>query len=284
MLYCIYHIKFSKKGIDMTDKNRNHNGDEAPPTLDEETLKGLPNASRLSWGIVKQQRRGPKGELSIAKIVEAAVAIADRDGLSAVSMNRVASSLGYTPMSLYRYIESKEDLLVLMQDAVCDQDIPPQCEYADWREEMRAYVAASVDVFTRHPWYSDIPIISVPSTPNTLRYVDWAMRTMRELLISDYEKMSFLLLLSSYARAVGLIRRDMILAMQAGGSFESFSGASFGPALRQLVKPEQYPSLYPFIASGVYTGEQEQDNPIRDDLDFGLERILDGMAFYLERK
>jgi len=271
----------------MADKNGdqpNQPKAEVSPTIDEEALKGLPNASRLSWGIIKQPRRGPKGELSIAKIVEAAIAIADQDGLSAVSMNRVASSLGYTPMSLYRYIESKEDLLILMQDAVCDPNVPPQREYADWREEMRAYVAASVDVFTRHPWYADIPIVSVPSTPNTLRYVDWAMRTMRNLPISDYEKMSFLLLLSSYARAVGLIRRDMMLAMQAGGTPESFSGASFGPALRQLVKPEQYPSLYPFIASGVYTGEQEQDNPIHDDLDFGLERILDGMASYLERK
>ncbi|GMK40910.1 TetR family transcriptional regulator [Paenibacillus sp. CCS19] len=268
----------------MTDKNGDQPDAAVPPTIDAEALKGLPNASRLSWGIIKQQRRGPKGELSIAKIVEAAIAIADQDGLSAVSMNRVASSLGYTPMSLYRYIESKEDLLVLMQDAVCDPNIPPQQEYANWREEMKAYVEASVDIFVRHPWYADIPIVGVPSTPNTLRYVDWAIHTMRDFPISDYEKMSFLLLLSSYARAVGLIRRDLMLSMKAGGTFENFSGSSFGPALRQLVKPEQYPSLYPVIASGVYTGEQEQDNPIGDDLDFGLERILDGMASYLECK
>lgn len=262
--------------------DQRHEGN--PPTLDEEALKGLPNGAKLCWGIVKQQRRGPKGELSVAKIVEAAIAIADRDGLSGVSMNRVALSLGFTTMSLYRYIESKEDLLVLMQDAICETDIPPGREDGDWREEMRAYVAACVDVFARHPWYGDIPITGVPNTPNALLYVDWALRAMRTLPLTDYEKMSFLLLLSSYARAAGLIRRDMILAMRGGVTPESFSGVGYGPALRQLMKPERYPELYPMVASGVYTGEQEQDNPIRDDLDFGLERILDGMAAYVSRK
>lgn len=264
----------------MTD----HRNEDASPALDEETLKGLPNGARLSWGIVKQQRRGPKGELSIARIVEAAVAIADEDGLAAVSMNRVASSLGFTPMSLYRYVESKEDLLVLMQEAVNGVDVPPVREDGDWRAEMKAYVAACVDVFARHPWYADIPIGGIPNTPNTLRLVDWALRIMRGFAISDYEKMSFLLLLSSYARAVGLIRRDIMLAMKAGGTPESFSGVPFGPALRRLVKPDRYPDLYPLVLSGIYSGEKEQDNPIGDDLDFGLERILDGLAVYLEKK
>lgn len=250
--------------------------------IDDEALKNLPNGVTLSWGIVKQPRRGPKGELSIPKIVEAAVAIADRDGLSAVSMSRVAQSLGFTTMSLYRYIKSKEDLLVLMQDAVCDIPIPPEGSQPDWREEMRDYVQACVRVFREHPWFADIPIKSIPLTPSNLRYIDWMLRIMRDFPINDFEKMSFVLLLSSYARACGMIQRDMDHVLKAGESIDSFNGLNYTAALKQLVKQDSFPNLYPILMSGAYTGETE--SPIGDDLDFGLERILDGIEHYLEVK
>jgi len=101
----------------MTQDNVNEELDEA--------ISALPNGVKLAWGITKQPSRGPKGELSIAKIVEAAIEIADRDGLASLSMSRVAAALGFTAMSLYRYVSGKEDLLVLMQDAVCAKLSPP---------------------------------------------------------------------------------------------------------------------------------------------------------------
>lgn len=252
--------------------------------LDNEAIKNLPHGVKLSWGIVKQQKRGPKGELSIKQIVEAAVAIADKDGLSAVSMNRVAQSLGYSAMSLYRYITSKEDLLILMQDAVCDIPIPPEGTVTDWRESMREYVRASILIFREHPWFGDIPIMSIPTTPNNLQIVDWVLRSMRDLPLNDYEKMSNILLLSSYARSAGIIQRDMERAVQAGSSPGAVSGFEYTAALKQLVKPERFPDLAPIVVSGAYTGENESENTVGDDFDFGLERILDGIAHYLEHK
>ncbi|MFD0673560.1 TetR/AcrR family transcriptional regulator [Cohnella sp. GCM10027633] len=265
----------------MDHTNRTNNGHDG---REDEDWAGLSNGAKLSWGIVKPSRRGPKGELSIAKIVEAAVEIADREGLAGLSMNRVASALGFTTMSLYRYIASKEDLLVLMQEAVSGADIPPEREDADWRAEMKGYVHACIQVFVKHPWYGDIPIAGIPTTPNALRFVDWALRTMRHFPVNDYEKMSFLLLLSSYARSYGIIHRDAMRMIQAGGTMEGFNGMMAGPALRKLVKPDLYPELHPVVASGIFTGEQEQHNPVANDLEFGLERILDGIAAYLERK
>ncbi|TFE31527.1 TetR/AcrR family transcriptional regulator [Cohnella luojiensis] len=248
----------------------------------EEVLKSLPNGVTLSWGIIKQPRRGPKGELSIEKIVAAAIAIADQDGLPAVSMSRVAQSLGYSTMSLYRYIASKEDLLILMQDAVSNVPIPPEDAALDWRDGMREYVRVCVQVFRDHPWYSDIPIMSIPTTPNTLQIIDWLLRTMRDFPLNDYEKISFVLLLSSYARACGMIQRDMDRVIQSGRSPESFSGSDYSAALKYLVKADRFPDLYPVIHSGAYT--DDTDSPIGNDLDFGLERILDGIAHYLENK
>ncbi|WP_308637194.1 TetR/AcrR family transcriptional regulator [Paenibacillus silvisoli] len=248
---------------------------------DDEAIQSLPEAVRLSWGIVKQPRRGPKGELSIAKIVDAAIAIADRDGLSAVSMSRVAGALGFTTMSLYRYMTSKEDLLLLMQDKVSDVPIPPESGQ-HWRDEMRAYVQACILVFREHPWFGDIPIKGIPIMPGTLRIIDWVLRIMRDFPLNEFEKMSFVLLLSSYARACGLIARDMALSMRAGNSEETFNGQSYTAAMKQLVTESGFPNLHPIVMSGAYTGEIE--SPIGDDLDFGLERILDGIEHYLETK
>ncbi len=255
------------------------NGDEAAFA---EALSKLPSGVTLSWGFIKQPRRGPKGELSIEKIVAAAIEIADRDGLSAVSMSRVAQALGFSAMSLYRYITSKEDLLTLMQDAVCAVPAPPKDTIPNWREGMRVFVRLNVDVFRKHPWFADIPIAGAPLTPNTLRLVDWVLGTMRECQVSDMEKMGFIMLLSSYARANGILQRDMDLALQAGGSEEQFGGYSYSDVMKQLVKAEAYPDLYPVMQSGAYTGEA--NGTLDDDLDFGLERILDGIAVYLETR
>jgi AcrR family transcriptional regulator len=244
----------------------------------------LPHGVKLSWGYVKRQKRGPKGELSIKQIVDTAIEIADKDGLVALSMNRVAQSLGYSTMSLYRYITAKEDLLILMQEAVSDIEIPDEKEGEDWRESMRQFVRELMRVYRKHSWFVDIPIMGAPMTPNQLRFVDWMLRAMRDFPLSDAEKISVILLISGYARSAGILQRDMDRMIGAGSSEEAFSGLAFTSALKQLVTPDQFPYLSGVVASGVYTGESGDAGPIDDDFDFGLERILDGIAAYLAQQ
>ncbi|MBB3128756.1 AcrR family transcriptional regulator [Paenibacillus rhizosphaerae] len=250
----------------------------------EEAAKMLPAGAALGWGLVKPPQRGPKREMSIDQIVAKAIEIADQDGLAAVSMNRIASALGFTAMSLYRYIPSKDDLLILMQDAVCDIPLPPERPRHEWRESMREYVLGSVAIFRRHPWYGDMPILGIPITPNHLRMVEWGLQPLRDMPLDDFEKMSIVLLLSGYARNYGMLQRDIDRAVQAGSSEEEFSGINYSAALRTLVKPEPYPNLYPIVMSGVYSGENEAENTVGDDLEFGLERMLDGIEQFLNRK
>ena len=71
----------------------------------------------MAWGVAAAPQRGPKRELSLERIVEAAMKIADAEGLAAVTMQRVARSFGFTTMALYRYVSSKDDLHQLMLDA-----------------------------------------------------------------------------------------------------------------------------------------------------------------------
>jgi AcrR family transcriptional regulator len=254
--------------------------------MNDEIKGNLPEGIAISWGLGKKPQRGPKREMSTDQIVKAAIKIADQDGLAALSMSRLASSLGFTTMSLYRYIPSKDDLFLLMQDAVCAMSFTENGDDAakDWRQRMRDYVNLNISFFRKHPWITDIPISGVPVTPNQLKLVDLALRSTRGLPINDYEKMSFVLLLSGYARSCGVILKDMDKAIESGKSPDSFSGTEYSSALKNLVTAEQFPDLYPVLLSGAYTEENEEDNTVGDDFAFGLERILDGIEQFLSLK
>lgn len=273
MCYTVYDISNFVEAEPMQDEDRK----------DNEAMQNLPRGIALSWGLEKEPQRGPKRELSIRKIVDTAIQIADKDGLSAVSMNRVAASLGYTAMSLYRYIPSKEDLLLLMQDAVCDIPIPPEEKDEDWKTGMREYVQACIQILREHPWFFDIPITGEPYTPNILQIVEWGLRIMRHCPLSDHEKMSIVLLLNSYARSWGGIIRDIDKAVQAGSRSAAPSTSDIHNALKYLVTQEQFPQLYAMVKSGTYAGENESDDG-SNDFEFGLERILDGIEYYLNQR
>ena len=129
----------------------------------------LPRAVALAWGVATHPQRGPKRELSIERIVDAAIEIADAEGLTAVSMSRVAASLGFTTMSLYRYVTSKDDLILLMQERASDVVVPDSTAEQDWswREGVTAWVLAIRARYREHPWLVDIPVSGAPITALT---------------------------------------------------------------------------------------------------------------------
>src|SRR3954471_7084300 len=118
----------------------------------------LPRAVALAWGVATNPQRGPKREMSIERIVDVAVELADEGGLAAVSMSSVASALGFTPMSLYRYVTAKDDLLVLMQERGIG--IPPESvlDTEGWRAGLKAWADASTQMYREHPWLLDIEV------------------------------------------------------------------------------------------------------------------------------
>lgn len=244
----------------------------------------LPRGVALAWGVATHPQRGPKRELSIERIVDAAIEIADAEGLGAVSMSRVAASLGFTTMSLYRYVTSKDDLILLMQEGASQPSIPDDTIERDWRAGITAWVLAIRDAYRAHPWLVDIPISGAPITPNSLLIVDWFLREVRALPLSDGEKMSTLLLMTSYARATSAQERDLGAAAAAAADPADVTGANFFEALAELVTPERFPYLNPLLTAGGYIavpGAAPDDSD--DDFSFGLQRILDGIEHHVGR-
>lgn len=252
-------------------------------STEERAEPELPRAVALAWGVAANPQRGPKRELSIERIVDAAIEIADAEGLGAVSMSRVATSLGFTTMSLYRYVTSKDDLILLMQEGATGLAVPDEAVERPWRDGIRAWVLAMRATYREHPWLVDIPISGAPITPNSLMAVDWFLREVRDLPLTDGEKMSALLLATSYARATSSQERDLRAAAAVASDPADVTGENFFDALIELVTPERFPFLSPLLAAGGYVAPPGSGgfDDTDDDFEFGLERILDGIEYHV---
>jgi AcrR family transcriptional regulator len=244
---------------------------------DTPTEPELPRAVALAWGVAANPQRGPKRELSIERIVDVAVDLADAGGLSAVSMSAVASELGFTPMSLYRYVTAKDDLLVLMQERGIG--VPPETvrEAEGWRAGLQQWAQATLTIYREHPWMLDLTIDGTPQTPNNLSWLDAALEVLAEVP-ADYEaKVSIVLAITAQVRWQGLVERGYLAAASAASVEPRDLDRRASDVIATFVTPEQFPQLYRALEAGVF-------GPGPDDpFAFGLERVLDGVESYIER-
>jgi AcrR family transcriptional regulator len=231
----------------------------------------LPRGVALAWGVAAHPQRGPKRELSIERIVETAIEIADADGLGAVSMSSIATRLGFTTMSLYRYVTAKDDLILLMQEY--GTGLPPAAiaDAPDWRTGLSLWRRASLESYMAHPWLIDVPISGTPNTPNNLQWMDGALAALDGTPLSPQERVAVLLLVTGQARWEASVIRGYAAAP---GTITENDRAN-AHILKTLVTPEDFPALHPVIESGAFEAED-------DPFSFGFELLLDGVERYIE--
>jgi len=105
------------------------------------------------------------------RVLGAAVELADREGIDAVSMRRLAERLGVVPMALYKHVANKEQLLDGMIDAVV-AGIDPPAGTGDWRQAVRARVLSARDNLLRHPWAPHVIETRTQASPIVLAHMD----------------------------------------------------------------------------------------------------------------
>lgn len=242
-----------------------------PTPVDPEIPRGV----ALAWGIAAHPQRGPKREMSVELIVEAAVAIADAEGLAAVSMAAVAARLGYTPMSLYRYVSAKEDLVLLMQEEAVGLPGDSVRAAPGWREGLEALYREAVQRYLAHPWVLDIPITGSPTTPSGAAWLDAGLQVLADTPLTHLEKVSVALLVTGQARWVGIVQAGYARVQRETGLTDAEVAAREDALFRQLVTADAYPHLRAAVDAGVFL---DPSDPFR----FGLARSLDGVAAYLE--
>jgi AcrR family transcriptional regulator len=236
-------------------------------------METLPKSVAAAWGVRDQPRKGPKPALTVDRIVEAAVRIADTDGLDAVSMGRVAAEVGGGPMSLYRHVASKDVLIDLMVDAAWGALVTAAVPGEGWRAALARRAWEMRRATQRHPWVVRVPLRSLPVLPNQVAWFDSALASLRETGLSEARKASVIMLLTGYVRNLANTEADIMTAVLASGQslVEWMSG--WAAMIKEVADRDRYPALAAFMDAGVF----ENDDGPDDEFIFGLDRILDGI-------
>lgn len=232
----------------------------------------LPRAVALAWGVAANPQRGPKRELSIERIVDVAVDLADAGGLASVSMAAIAGELGVTPMALYRYVSAKDDLVLLMQERGIG--VPPETvrEQDDWRTGIEVWERAMAEVYLAHPWLLDVPIEGTPTTPNNLAWLEASFEIMRELPLPTNDKASVTLALIAQVRWESHIMRGYATAAAVAGGDTDAVDRQAEQLLHALISPDEFPFVHSALVEGVFSPEAGGD-----PFAFGRDRVLDGV-------
>ena len=234
----------------------------------------LPRGIALAWGVAANPQRGPKREMSVEKIVDAAVELADAEGIGAVSMAAVASRLGFTPMSLYRYVTAKDDLLLLMQEEATGLPPASHLEVEGWRARLLALYQEQVVMYLRHPWMLSLPITGSPITPNSSAWLDAGLATLEGTPLTAEERMAAALAVTGHARWCGIVQAGYTEQSRGTGLTPDQVAAREAALFDRVITAEEFPALRRAIDDEVFLSAAD---PFR----FAVERTLDGIAAYI---
>ncbi|TCN30485.1 TetR family transcriptional regulator [Kribbella orskensis] len=231
----------------------------------------LPAGLALSWGVQPVQRRGPKPALSVRQIVATGIEFGDTQGFEAISLQKIAAHLGVSTNAMYRYVSSKDELIVLVTETAWGR--APRLTAEGWREGAQAWVHAQLERYSERPWLLDVPIRGAPVTPNLLSWVEVLLQMLDDTGLSQHDNLGCVLLLDGYVRSYANLARQLEASDAAPVQSEEV-GAFLVPRLAA----GDYPML-----TVLYTNQEYEDG-LDDDLEFGLDRILDGIQVLIDRK
>ncbi|MFJ3927879.1 TetR/AcrR family transcriptional regulator [Streptomyces sp. NPDC090022] len=251
-------------------------------------------AARLLWGPQPPVKpaRGPKRGLTLDGIAAAGVGIADGEGLGAVSMQRVAGELGVTKMALYRYVPGKAELVALMVESAMAGVPLPEAEAgagagaglpgAGWRARLGEWARALLVGFQRHPWLLEATVGVRVMGPRELAWLERALAALEGCGLSGAEAMDAVVLLTGHVRGIAAQGQGQGVAESAGGEAGGAGGpdAQLTAVLGEVMREhgDRYPALAAALVSAAGGGGQDQA------LEFGLERILDGLGLLMEQR
>jgi AcrR family transcriptional regulator len=220
-------------------------------------------------------RRGPKAGLDVDRIVAAAVALADAEGLAGLSMRRVAAELGVAAMTLYTHVPGKGELVDLMLDSVLGE-LGPQEPAGDWRARLTAVARANWDLFVRHPWAVHVATGRPPLGPNLMAKYERELRAVDGLGLSEVQMDLLVTLVNGFVRGAVSGLQEKAEAERATGITDDQWWAATEPYLSAVFDAERFPTAA--RVGPVAGAELQAAYDPRRTFDFGLRVLLDGIA------
>ncbi|MFD0690169.1 TetR/AcrR family transcriptional regulator [Actinomadura fibrosa] len=224
------------------------------------------------WLVPERQGRGPRPAYSRAQITEAAIRIADADGIEAASMRRIAAELGTGAMSLYRYVPSRDDLIELMVDRVLGEDEIPERPSGDWRADLTLIAVSTRATWRRHPWLAGLHRARPAFGPNQLRLIEFALGAL-DIGIPIDESLTLLNMLNGYVERTVRAEIEWTREKERSGLTPERLMAESGPYVRRLMDSGDYP-MFTRIIKEARIPHMTGDEQFR----YGLNRVLDCIA------
>lgn len=236
----------------------------------------LRRRSELLWEDRSPSSRGPKAGFTPDEVALAAVEIADADGLSAVTMNAVATRLGLTTMAIYRYFPNKETLL----DAVIDAGTgsPPRwTEPRDgWRGEVVKWSLAKRALLCSRPWLAELPFVAAPHGPNWLSWLEAITDSLARTGLSAQDVGGVLSIVDGYTRGASDSAISLSRARAQGITEEQWA-AGVGADLGRAIGDPRFPNF----AAVITAPSDGRPRTLEESFRFGLERVMDGIESYV---
>ncbi|WP_306339629.1 TetR/AcrR family transcriptional regulator C-terminal domain-containing protein [Streptomyces sp. AS13] len=233
---------------------------------------------------------GPKPRLSVDAIVAAAVAIADEEGMDALSMRAVGDRLGRTAMALYTHVPGKSELLDLMYDAVHAELPRSYQESAGWRAALTAWAGEVLEFYVRHPWVLQVSQARPVLGPHEYAGLDTLLALLRATGLPAGTLRRLVGTLFPFVRGSAQAVADARRAAAATGSSDEEWWAARSAALLELVPDfaERFPAVsrleaegavepYPDVDPGGAEAVPYLEREARETFRAGLGVLLDGI-------
>ncbi|MFF3221972.1 TetR/AcrR family transcriptional regulator C-terminal domain-containing protein [Nocardia suismassiliense] len=238
----------------------------------------------LLWRVPGSQTptRGPKQRSSVDAVVAAAIEIADTAGIDALTMRAVATRLGLTPMATYTYVPGKAELIDLMVDKVYAEMDRADLSELPWRDRVTTIAIANRAMLTRHPWVAYLPTTRPPLGPGMAAKYDHELRAFEGLGLDDVAMDASLTYVLGFVTSVARIAIDAARAAADSAMSDHQWWERAAPLLEQVFDPRQYPvgARVGATAGMAYDSAYSADHAF----DFGLARVLDGLAALIEKR
>ena len=240
--------------------------------------------SRTGSGTVvrgPRRARSAPAPLTRNRILAVAVQVADREGLEAVSVRRLAGALKVAPMSLYRHVAGREELETLMVRAVFRSSPLPDPMPAGWRQRLEAVYRLQWRLYRSHPWLAELTLVTRPPlAPEAMLHTEWTLEALAELPLDPPARMRTALALPALVQGLALGALHEVRAEQQSHLRNEDWWTTIEAEAAHLLRRADFPRLaelgeFPAHAFGL-TGLDEA-------FELALGHHLDGLAAWDRR-
>ncbi|SNS64073.1 transcriptional regulator, TetR family [Micrococcales bacterium KH10] len=239
-------------------------------TRNDEAMRRL----RMLWDPPPPAVRGRKARLSLEDVITAATQIAQQHGLEYLSMRRLATELGVSPMSVYTYVPGRTELIDLMIDRAYSELTLPATS-GDWRAGLGHYAREHFELYLRHPWILETNLWRAPLAPHVLDAQEAGLRALVDTALTAPDIVQILQLVDlsvqGLARAAIAETRDQ----EQSGMGEDQYWESLSSFWEDYFSVERYPTMTRIYLDG---GFEEGAS----DSGRAIERLLDTIELTID--